>query len=124
MSWRFTRVLIEAGGQRTLVDAGLAIACAPTGTTAIGRLTPSECGRDIGQVILTHTGDHADGATPRGGGWVPTFREAEYVVQDREVAAMRDRDDAFWARGSSLVDHGRCASSTAMGRWTAMWRTA
>lgn len=107
-----TCLLIEAGGQRTLVDTGFGDSLRTdrhhsllVSLDAVG-MRPE----DIGRVILTHThGDHAGGTTRRAGdGWVPTFREAEYVVQDREVAAMRDRDDAFWrTRFQPLVDHGQ-----------------
>ena len=43
-----------------------------------------------------------------GGAYVPTFAQAEYVVQEREIAAMREADDETWRnRFQPLAERGQ-----------------
>lgn len=107
-----TCLLIEAQGRRTLVDTGFGDALraerheSVLQSLAAAGVRPKE----VERVILTHAhGDHAGGNTlhPRDA-WVPAFPLAEYVVQEREVCAMRDASDAFWrTRFQPLVDRGQ-----------------
>lgn len=95
-----TCLLIEAGEHRTLVDTGFGDGLrterreSVLKSLAAAGVEPAQ----IERVILTHThGDHAGGNTlRRGDAWIPAFPRAEYVVQEREVSAMRDANDAFW----------------------------
>jgi glyoxylase-like metal-dependent hydrolase (beta-lactamase superfamily II) len=107
-----TCLLIRAGERCTLVDTGFGDALrterreSVLESLAAAGVQP----RDVERVILTHAhGDHAAGNTlHRGNVWVPTFPLAEYVVQEREVAAMRAADDPFWrTRFQPLVDRGQ-----------------
>ena len=107
-----TCLLIRIGEHCTLVDTGFGDALRTErdermlkGLAAVG-VEP----KGIERVILTHShGDHAAGNTlRRGRAWVPAFPQAEYVVQEREVAAMRAAGDAFWrTRYQPLVDRGQ-----------------
>ncbi len=96
-----TSLLISENGRHTLVDTGFGEEERPErednllkSLTAAG-LQP----KDIGRVILTHAhGDHCMGNTLlRAGRWLPTFPLAEYVIQEDEIAAMRDAGDPVWA---------------------------
>jgi glyoxylase-like metal-dependent hydrolase (beta-lactamase superfamily II) len=65
---------------------------------------------DIRQVILTHAhGDHCMGNTVRRDGqWLPVYRNAEYLVQEFEIASMRESNEAVWrSRFQPLVDAGQ-----------------
>jgi len=104
-------LLISDGDEHTLIDTGFGDQeRADRPERLVEKL--AEIGlqpTDIGRVILTHAhGDHALGNTlKRSGRWVPTFPSAEYVIQEKEIAAIRDKQDAFWrTRFQPLVDCG------------------
>jgi len=93
-------LLITDGEEYTLVDTGFIEAQEPsrpqtilTGLAALG-LQPKQ----IRRVILTHAhGDHLMGNTlERDGRYIPTFPLAEYIVQEREIAASRKAEDELW----------------------------
>jgi len=107
-----TCLLIQAGEHNTLVDTGFGDAMRTERRESVLQ-SLAEAGvepKEIQRVILTHAhGDHAAGNTLHpGGAWVPAFPLAEYVVQEREVSAMRDAGDAFWrTRFQPLADRGQ-----------------
>lgn len=93
-------LLISQGDEHTLVDTGFGEEEKPKRPESLLKslaatgLQPEH----IRRVILTHAhGDHCFGNTLlRADKWLPTFPLAEYVVQEREVAVMRDADDEIW----------------------------
>ena len=67
----------------------------PGGLAALG-VRPG----DVEIVVLTHAHlDHIGHNTRRvGDGWVPSFPEARYVIQETEAEALRASDPARWER--------------------------
>ncbi len=122
---RVTALLISVNGDHTLVDTGFGREERHNHQEGVLRslaavgVAPEE----IGRVILTHAHeDHCMGNTVRRGGvWHPVYPNAEYVVQDFEIASMRRANDALWrTRFRPLVDPGRLRTVTddvAMDEW-------
>lgn len=107
-----TACLISEDGRHTLVDTGFGDELRSEreyrlqASLALLGVQP----KDVSRVIITHAhGDHFTGNTlHRGDRWVPAYPLAEYVVQEREVAAMRDAGEAMWTtRFQPLVDRGQ-----------------
>jgi glyoxylase-like metal-dependent hydrolase (beta-lactamase superfamily II) len=121
-------LLITEGSQHTLVDTGF------------GETNPNRKGdlreglaqlrvsaEQIAQVIITHAhGDHVGGNTiTRDGTPVPAYPNAEYVVQEIEIAAMREANDELWRlrfaplekAGQLRVVEGEVALSDAVALW-------
>jgi glyoxylase-like metal-dependent hydrolase (beta-lactamase superfamily II) len=121
-------LVITEGGQHTLVDTGF-------GETNPNRRRDMREGLqelgvapgDIVRVIITHAhGDHIGGNTMlREGVHVPCYPNAEYVVQEREIAGMRANDDEIWrarfaplqAAGQLRIVQGEVAVSEALTLW-------
>ena len=101
-------LLISEGDQHTLVDTGFGEEeRSEREENVLDSL--AQVGvqpKHIGRVILTHAhGDHCLGNTlRRAGRWLPTFPLAEYVIQEREIAAMRDLGDEIWFRAHATDD--------------------
>lgn len=107
-----TCLLIQQGEHYTLVDTGFGEELRTERRESVMRsLTAAGVQpKQVGRVIITHAhGDHAAGNTlRRGDAWLATFPLAEYVVQEREVAAMRAAGDPFWrTRFQPLADRGQ-----------------
>lgn len=128
-------LLIIEDGHRTLVDTGF------------GETNPNRKGdmRDglretgiaadaIDRVIITHAhGDHIGGNTMmRDGKPVPAYPNAEYVVQELEIAEMRADEDEIWqlrfapieASGQLRIVNGEVGLSEAVTLWPAAGHTA
>lgn len=128
-------LLITENGQHTLVDTGF------------GEANPNRKGdmreglRELGvspdqiaRVVITHAhGDHVGGNTLlRDGLFVPAYPNAEYIVQEREIAEMRERGDELWltrfaplqAAGQLRVVEGEVALSEALTLWPLAGHTA
>ncbi len=104
-------LLISEGDRHTLVDTGYGDQERADRPERIIRnlsklgLQPG----DISRVIITHAhGDHIMGNTvERSGRWLPAYPSAEYVIQEKEIAAMREQGHAVWrTRFQPLADHG------------------
>lgn len=124
-------LLISEGDQHTLVDTGFGEEeRSEREENVLDSL--AQVGvqpKHIGRVILTHAhGDHCLGNTlRRAGRWLPTFPLAEYVIQEREIAAMRELGDEIWhTRFEPLAERGQLRlidSSTELSETLACWPT-
>lgn len=121
-------LLITEGGQHTLVDTGF-------GETNPNRRRDMREGlrelgvaaEEIARVIITHAhGDHIGGNTAlRDGAYVPSYPNAEYIVQEREIETMRAADAELWrtrfaplaAAGQLRIVDGEAALSDAISLW-------
>lgn len=104
-------LLISEGDEHTLVDTGFGEQERPERPQSVvkGLAQLGMQPTDISRVIITHAhGDHAMGNTiRRSGRWLPTFPSAEYVIQDKDLAAIREEGHAFWrTRFLPLVEQG------------------
>ncbi|OGO05503.1 MAG: hypothetical protein A2Y73_05935 [Chloroflexi bacterium RBG_13_56_8] len=111
MMHAYQPLLISEGARHTLVDTGF------------GEENPRRRGSmfesmqqvgvhpdEISRVIITHAhGDHVSGNTlAHAESFRPTFPQAEYVIQEREIAALREADDEDWRkRFQPLVERGQ-----------------
>lgn len=92
--------LIQEGDHYTLVDTGYGDEIKPERPERLldSLMALGVQPKQINRVIITHAhGDHCMGnALRRGGGWVPAYPLAEYVVQEDEVEAMRAAQSEVW----------------------------
>jgi glyoxylase-like metal-dependent hydrolase (beta-lactamase superfamily II) len=122
-------LLVSAGDQHTLIDTGFGEEEHPDRAESVLK-SLAELGvppKAIQRVILTHAhGDHVLGNTlRRAGQWLPTFPLAEYVIQEREIAAARAERSALWTtrfqplaeRGQLRLIDGRTELSEALVCW-------
>lgn len=104
-------LLISEGAQHTLVDTGFGEENPRRKRSMFESLQQVGVHPDeIARVIITHAhGDHISGNTiTHGRSLRPTFAHAEYIVQEREIAAMREADDESWrTRFQPLVERGQ-----------------
>lgn len=104
-------LLITEDGRHTLVDTGFG----ETNPNRKGDMREGlrEVGvspEEIARVIITHAhGDHVGGNTLlRDGRFVPAYPNAKYIVQEREIAEMRERQEEIWrTRFAPLEDSGQ-----------------
>jgi glyoxylase-like metal-dependent hydrolase (beta-lactamase superfamily II) len=92
-------LLITQDGQHALVDTGFGEANPSRRRDMQDGLRELGVAADqITRVIITHAhGDHVGGNTLlREGVFTPAYPNAEYIVQEREIAEMRERDDEMW----------------------------
>lgn len=98
----YRSLLIAENHVLTLVDTGYGEEGRPDrkGKHLLENLAALNISPDqIDRVIITHAhGDHCMGNTlRRSGKWIPTFSNAEYVIQEKEIRAIREEDDPLWA---------------------------
>jgi len=128
---RVMAALIQEGDHYTLVDTGYGETIKPERPE---RLLDSLAAMDvqpkqIDRVILTHAhGDHCMGNTlERGGRWLASYPLAEYVVQEDEIAAMRDSQSEVWmSQFQPLLDRGQLriiSGETELSDTLACWPT-
>jgi glyoxylase-like metal-dependent hydrolase (beta-lactamase superfamily II) len=92
-------LLIAESGEHTLVDTGFGETNpARKGDIQAGMKELGIVREEIARVIISHAhGDHIGGNTVlREGRYVATYPNALYVVQEREVAAMRGENSDLW----------------------------
>lgn len=123
-------LLISEGAQHTLVDTGFGEENPRRKRSMFESLQQVDVHPDeIARVIITHAhGDHIGGNTiTHGRSLRPTFPHAEYIVQEREIAAMREADDESWrTRFQPLVERGQLRTidgSIQISERLACWRT-
>lgn len=104
-------LLITAGERHILVDTGFGEANPNRkGDKRQGLKELGVSPEAITQVVITHAhGDHIGGNTLlREGRFVPAYPNAEYIVQEREIAAMRAHQDEIWrTRFAPLEEAGQ-----------------
>lgn len=98
----YRSLLIAEEDVLTLVDTGYGEEGRPDrkGKHLIENLTALGIApHQIDRVIITHAhGDHCMGNTlHRSEGWIPTFANAEYILQDKEITAIQSNDDPLWS---------------------------
>ncbi len=121
-------LLIIEGEQYTLVDTGFGEANPNRKGDLREELAQMRISAEqITRVITTHAhGDHVGGNTiTRDGVPVPAYPNAEYIVQEREIAAMRESNDELWRlrfapleqEGQLRLVEGEVALSEAITLW-------
>lgn len=128
-------LLITEDGEHTLVDTGFGQEnTSRKGDIQIGLKELGVAREDVARVVITHAhGDHIGGNTlKRDGHLVPAYPNAEYVVQEREIAEMRAADDATWRvrfvpiqeAGRLRIVSGEVALTPALTLWPMEGHTA
>ena len=128
-------LLITEGTDHTLVDTGFGEANpARKGDLRLGLRELDVAPEVIVRVIITHAhGDHVSGATLlREERLVPTYPNAQYIVQEREIREMRAADDELWRTrlaplertGQLTVVDGAVALTSALALWPLAGHTA
>ena len=97
----YRSLLIAENDVLTLVDTGYGEEGRPDrkGKHLPENLATLDIAADqIDRVVISHAhGDHCMGNTlRRSGNWIPAFPNAEYVIQEKEVATIRENDDPLW----------------------------
>lgn len=97
----YRSLLITQNNTLTLVDTGYGEEGRPDrkGKHLIENLAALNIAPDqIDRIVITHAhGDHCMGNTfRRSEHWIPTFPNAEYVVQKKEICAIQKADDVLW----------------------------
>jgi glyoxylase-like metal-dependent hydrolase (beta-lactamase superfamily II) len=128
----YRSLLISDSDALTLVDTGYGEEGRPDRK---GRHLPENLAAldvspaQIDRVVITHAhGDHCMGNTLwRSGGWIPAFPNADYVIQEKEIAAIRENDDPLWvARFAPLMERDQLRlidGRTALTGTIACWPT-
>ncbi|MHB1317571.1 MAG: MBL fold metallo-hydrolase, partial [Anaerolineae bacterium] len=128
-------LLITEAGEHTLVDTGFGQENpSRKGDIQIGLRELGVSREDIARVIISHAhGDHVGGNTLlRDGHLIPAYPNARYIVQEREIAAMRAENTELWQQrfvplldaGQLHVVDGEVAVSAALILWPMAGHTA
>ncbi len=128
-------LLVTEAGRHTLVDTGFGEANPNRkGDLREGLRELGVAPDEITRVVITHAhGDHVGGNTLlREDAYIPAYPHAEYIVQEREIAELRARDDELWrtrlapleATGQLRLVEGEVALSEALTLWPMAGHTA